>query len=207
MEEIKATPRWTETLTLGEERELVRRCQRGDLTAFDRLIEAFQDTMYGVAYRLMGDYDDANDLAQEVFLACYRKIGQYRGESRLKTWLYRIAANLAKNTWKRQERRGYAVTDSLDDPPPGRDEDDSPREIADEAPGPRQRAAGREAAQALWRNLKRLKPEHREALVLRCMEDLSYEEIAEVTECNLGTVKSRINRARAELRALMQDYL
>ena len=121
MEQTEATPRWTEPLSLSDERKLVQRCQAGDREAFDQLVGAFQDTVYGLAYRLMGNYDDANDLAQEVFVICFRKIGQYRGESRLKTWLYRIVTNLAKNAWKRQERHGGSVTVSLDDPPAAED--------------------------------------------------------------------------------------
>ena len=190
----------------SEERELVRRCQTGDVEAFNRIVRAFQDTVYGLAYRLMGNYDDANDLAQEVFLVCFRKFGQYRGDSRLKTWLYRIVVNLAKNAWQRRERRGYSSTVSLDDPP-GTEDCEPARQIASGAPGPRQTAAARQTHEALWRSLNQLKPEHREALTLRCMEDLSYEEIAQATECSLGTVKSRINRARAELRKLMEDHL
>ncbi len=192
-------------MSAQEEQRWIRLAQSGDRDAFERLVVEYRDCVFGLAFRLMGDYDDANDLAQDVFLACYRKIGAFRGESRLKTWLYRIAVNQAKNTWKKRERRGGSVTSSIDDDP---DEENSlARQLASEAPEPDRQAADREAASALWRCLDRINPERRSALVLRCMEGLSYEEIAEAQECSLGTIKSRINRARAELRELMKDYL
>ena len=186
------------------ERELVRRSQSGDVDAFDRIVGAYQDLVYGLAFRLMGNYDDANDLTQEVFIACFRKIGQFRGDSRLQTWLYRIAVNMAKNAWKRRERRAYSHTVSIDET----NEDDAPiMELASDSPGPRRQVESMEASHALQACLDRLNPEQKEALILRCIEDLSYEEIAEVLQVNLGTVKSRINRGRIELKRMMQEYL
>lgn len=192
-------------LSLQAERELIRRSQSGDLDAFDRIVAAYQGQVYGLAYRLMSNYDDANDLAQEVFIACFRKIGQFRGDSRLQTWLYRIVVNMAKNSWKRRERRGYSKTFSIE--AVNEDADSPAFELPSEDPDPRRQAESVEASRALQACLEKLVPEQREALVLRCMEDLSYEEIADILQCNLGTVKSRINRARTELRKLMQEYL
>ncbi|OPZ09634.1 MAG: ECF RNA polymerase sigma-E factor [candidate division BRC1 bacterium ADurb.BinA364] len=205
MKQTDSTEQAHSSMSAQEEQRWIRLAQSGDRDAFERLVVEYRDCVFGLAFRLMGDYDDANDLAQDVFLACYRKIGAFRGESRLKTWLYRIAVNQAKNTWKKRERRGGSVTSSIDDDP---DEENSlARQLASEAPEPDRQAADREAASALWRCLDRINPERRSALVLRCMEGLSYEEIAEAQECSLGTIKSRINRARAELRELMKDYL
>jgi RNA polymerase sigma-70 factor (ECF subfamily) len=176
--------------------------------AFDTLIQRYQDQVYSVAYRLVGNEDDAADVAQEVFLAFFRYIGSYRGDSKLSTWLYRITVNMAKNLWSRQKRQGYEVTESLDDP---RDDDpDSPAPVemlADPAPNPRHRAAGSEIVGVIERKLQEIEPEFREAIVLRFIEGLSYEEIAEVTKEPLGTVKSRIFRARKALKDRMKDYL
>jgi RNA polymerase sigma-70 factor (ECF subfamily) len=155
----------------------------------------------------MGNYDDANDLAQEVFVLFFRKIDLFRGDCRLKTWLYRIMVNTAKNMWKKRERRGESKTVSLFEPFPGDDGEETVRELPSPFPGPREEAEGRQSADALQEALSQLSPEHREAIVLRCIEDMSYEEIAEATGANLGTVKSRINRARFELRKTMMDWL
>mgnify|MGYP000927953059 CR=1 FL=1 len=187
------------------EQDLIRRSQSGDLEAFDRIVIAYQSQVYGLAYRLMGNYDDANDLAQEVFIACFRKIGQFRGDSRLQTWLYRIVVNMAKNAWKRRERRGYSKTISIDEI--NADDDAPTYELPSDSPDPRRQVEAFEASNALQGCLDKLNTEQREALVLRCVQDLSYEEIADILNCNLGTVKSRINRARSELRKLMKDFL
>jgi RNA polymerase sigma-70 factor (ECF subfamily) len=192
----------------GDEKTVVERAQNGDMGAFDTLIQRYQDQVYSVAYRLVGNEDDAADVAQEVFLAFFRYIGSYRGDSKLSTWLYRITVNMAKNLWSRQKRQGYEVTESLDDP---RDDDpDSPAPVemlADPAPNPRHRAAGSEIVGVIERKLQEIEPEFREAIVLRFIEGLSYEEIAEVTKEPLGTVKSRIFRARKALKDRMKDYL
>ncbi len=204
MKQIEAEDSRSTGLSLQAERELIRRCQAGDLNAFDRIMALYQDMVYGLSYRLMGNYDDANDLAQEVFIACYRKIGQFRGESRLQTWLYRIVMNMAKNAWKHRQRRAYEKTISIDET---NEENERIMELPSTDPDPRQQSEARETTEALHACMAKLNPEQREALVLRCMEDMSYEQIAEILECNLGTVKSRINRARVELKKLMQEYL
>lgn len=207
MSQAEAIGAQDQPMPLAEERDLIRRCQEGDVEAFNVIIGASQDAVFGLAYRLMGDYDAANDLAQETFLAFYRKIGQFRGDSRVKTWLYRIVVNLAKNAWKKRGRRKESAAVSLDDPQSGLEGEGQAFDPPSGAPSPRDRAAAREEAAILQECLERLSPEHREALTLRCMEGLSYEEIAEAAECTLGTVKSRINRARAELRQMMAERM
>jgi RNA polymerase sigma-70 factor (ECF subfamily) len=190
----------------GDDGPLVAAAQAGDLDAFDTLIRRHQDRVYNQAWRLLGDHDEANDLAQEVFVRVFRKIHLYRGEAAFSTWLYRVTHNLAKNRWKQMERRGRSRTISLDQPR-SEDDDDRPLDKPDDSPGPRQQAEGRELLGHLDRELQALGHEHREVLVLRFVENLSYEEIAEVLGANLGTVKSRICRARQELRRRMETYL
>jgi len=192
----------------GDEKTVVERAQNGDMGAFDILIQRYQDQVYSVAYRLVGNEDDAADVAQEVFLAFFRHIQSYRGDSKLSTWLYRITVNMAKNLWSRQKRQGYDVTESLDEPQD--DDPDSPAPVemlADPAPNPRHRAAGTEIVEVIERKLQEIEPEFREVIVLRFIEGLSYEEIAEVTKEPLGTVKSRIFRARKALKDRMKDCL
>ncbi|MBN1901238.1 sigma-70 family RNA polymerase sigma factor [Candidatus Sumerlaeota bacterium] len=177
------------------------------MDAFNRLIGIHQDRVYNVALRLMNDPEDALDISQEALCALFRKIQSFRGDASLSTWLYRITVNTAKNFWKMRERRGYYKTVSLDHPVNPHEEKSSPMEIADSNPGPVQKTAGREMVSILEEKLGELSLEHREILVLRYTEGLSYEEIAEILGDNLGTIKSRLNRARAELKDLMEPYM
>ncbi len=190
------------------EAALIERCQAGSLEAFDRLIALHENTVYRTALRLLGDAEDAADLAQEVWLTVFRKIGQFRADSRFSTWLYQITVNQARNRWRAEARRPREV--SMDAPLPG-EEDSSEANRRDPppdpAPSPRERAAGREALAALQRELARLPESFREILILRHVENLSYEEIAEVLDAELGTVKSRLARARDLLRERLGPVL
>ncbi|MFH0794834.1 MAG: sigma-70 family RNA polymerase sigma factor [bacterium] len=188
-----------------EEKRLIARAQEGDRDAMNDLILHYQDRVYNLAYRLVGDHDEASDLSQEVFLTLFRKLKSFRKESRLGTWLYRIVVNHAKNRWKFLERRGRSRTESLE--ASVEDCDHRAIEVPDRAPDPRQQAAGREEMKLLGEHLGALQPEFREVLVLRFVENLSYEEIADVLETKIGTVKSRINRGRELLRERMRDVL
>jgi RNA polymerase sigma-70 factor (ECF subfamily) len=185
---------------------LVQRCKAGDKLAFDQLISAHQDRVLNTAFRLMGNYDEALDLTQEVFLNCFRKIGNFKGDSALSTWLYRITVNTAKNRWKYQQSRGMNKTHSLD-APMAPDDEERIKQFPDSQPTPRKIASDRETFEYLEEQLALLNEEHREVLVLRYMEELSYEEIADILRLSLGTVKSRIHRARNELKDLMDAFL
>lgn len=179
----------------------------GDREAFDRLILHYQDRVWRRALYRLGDHEEAYDLAQEVFLTCFRKLHQFRGDSKFWTWLGRITDNHVKNRYAWLKRRGKDRTFSLDAPlaegedaPPGWDPPDP-------GAGPRKTAEDREGMETLNRGLARLSPDHREVLLLRFADGLAYEEIAEGLGISLGTVKSRINRARADLRENMRDFL
>ncbi len=191
---------------LSNEAALVERCKAGDSVAFDELISGHQDRVFNTAFRLMGNYDEALDLTQEVFLNCFRKIANFKGDSALSTWLYRITVNTAKNRWKYQQSRGMNRTTSLDAPMEA-DDEERVKQFPDSQPTPRKVATDREAMGFLEEHLLTLNEEHREVLVLRYVDELSYEEIAEMLSLSLGTVKSRIHRARNELRDGMQEYL
>jgi RNA polymerase sigma-70 factor (ECF subfamily) len=155
----------------------------------------------------LGDHDEAYDVAQEVFLTCFRKIHQFRGEARFWSWLCRIVDNHVINHRGWQERRGRSKTFSLDQPPSADPDAVRGWDPPDPSADPRREAQDHEAMAALDRNLGELGADHREILLLRFADGLSYEEIAEHLQISLGTVKSRINRARAELRARMKDHL
>jgi RNA polymerase sigma-70 factor (ECF subfamily) len=180
----------------SEEDELVEGLRTGREQAYEALISQYQQPVYNLVYRLLNDPSDANDVVQEVFLKVFRNIGAFRAQSSLKTWVYRIAVNEAHNhrRWfcrhrkqeigleRDEEERSYQET--LSDP--GR----SPFEIT----------ADQEALNILESAMQELNPTFRAAVVLRDIEDLTYEEIAEVLQINLGTVKSRIMRGREALR-------
>lgn len=188
------------------EKELIRRCKKGELRAFDELIRLHQDRVYNLALRLLGNNEDALDLAQEVFLTCFRKIRSFRGDAALSTWLYRVTVNRARNFWKRSRRRGDQQKISIDEPLTFQDHDQVPFQLADSNPGPRKLAEGKERLYILQQKMDLLSFEQRQVLILRFSQHLSYEEIARILNCSLGTVKSRLNRARAELRKLMEPF-
>lgn len=185
----------------------VERAKAQDHEAFENLVSHFQDKVWRRAMYRLRDHDEAYDLTQEVFLVCYRKIHQFRGESKFWTWLGRIIDNLAINRGSWLRRRGKGRTYSLDAGPST--DPDGPKGWDPPDPGadPRRRAEASQAVEHLNENLEALSPEHREILLLRFAEDLSYEEIADSLRISAGTVKSRISRARAELRSLMAEFL
>jgi RNA polymerase sigma-70 factor (ECF subfamily) len=186
---------------------LVRDAQKGDRQSMERLLETFQDRVWRRALYRLGDHDEAWDVTQDVFLICFRKIRQFRGDAQFWTWLARIVDNQVKNRHAWWRRRGKGITFSLQDLGPGDAEDEKAWDPPAEQPSPRRQAAAREEMGRLDEAMGQLSEEHREILLLRFADDLSYEEIADALELSLGTVKSRINRARADLRRLMKDKL
>jgi RNA polymerase sigma-70 factor, ECF subfamily len=195
---------------LPVEREVeawVREAQSGDRQAMERLLESYQDRVWRRALYRLGDRDEAWEVAQDVFVICFRKIGQFRGESQFWTWLSRIVDNQVKNRLAWWRRRGRSVTFSIEQMGPGDPDEERSWDPPDPGASPRRQAAAREEMGALEAKMAELSDEHREILLLRFADDLSYEEIAATLEISLGTVKSRINRARAELRDRMKDHL
>ncbi len=193
-------------LTREEERELVRRAQDGDEQALECLLEAHQDMVFRTALRyLSGREEAACELAQEVLISAFRHIKKFRAESRFSTWLYRITANLAKNRFvvENRERARFTSMDST----ASDDDNRRPRDWAGSDPDPRALAEGREGIEILHERLEQLEPEWREVVVLRFFENMSYDEISNVLDIPIGTVKSRINRARRALRELLGDLM
>lgn len=202
-----ATPPAGERLAEPEEKELVARCIVGDEAAFTEVVERYRDYVYNFSVKLMRDPDDAEDLAQDVFLTCFRHFSKFRGDCRLSTWLYTITHNLAKNKWQKDKTHKRAMHVSLDEPVI----DSSSREVAwelpDPAPDPARAAAAREEVGLLEQCIERLSPDQKELIVLRFQEHLSYEEVAAVLGCSVGTVKSRLHRVRKELKILMNELV
>ena len=175
------------------EKELVRAAQRGDDSAFEELVRTYEKRVYHLALRMCGNVDDAYEVAQEAFLSAWKGMRFFRGDSSFSTWLYRLTSNAAIDFLRRQRRQGGSDGVSLDD-------EDTFLEVADPAPSPHQQAERLELRDALARGLSALSPEHRQVLLLRELQGLTYEEIAAALELDLGTVKSRIARAREKLR-------
>lgn len=186
--------------------ELVRRAGSGDTVAFEQLVVNHQRRTFNVAYRILGDYDEALDLTQEVFIQAHRALGQFRGEARFGSWLLAIAVNQCRNRLKRWKRRARSRHLSLD-APVGEAGPDLHCELPDPAASAVETLEGRQLEEIVREELQHLDEEYRTVLVLRELQDIDYEEIARVLEVPIGTVKSRLHRGRAELRELVRRRL
>lgn len=178
-----------------EDDELVRRLRAGEEAAYEALLARFQQPVYNLAFRLASNPGDASDVVQEVFLKVFRNVGHFRRQSSLKTWIYRITVNEAHNQRRwffRHRSREVGLDDETDE--------GCSRTVADTGRSPFDCAFDREKQVLIENALGRINPLFREVVVLREIEDLSYEEIAEVLQISLGTVKSRIMRGREALR-------
>ena len=177
-----------------EEKDLIARCRRGDEAAFEALIRAHEKKVYTLCRRMCRNEDDALEAAQDTFLAVWRGVGDFRADAAFSTWLYRLATNACLDLLRREKKRGGDV--SLDGA-------DAPRDLADGAPPPEEAVLRADTRRMVREALYALPDDHRQILLLRETEQLSYQEIAEVTGLELGTVKSRISRARQALRNIL----
>jgi len=178
------------------DKELADACRRGDQGAFDTLVRRYKDRLYNLAYRCLGDHEEALDVCQEVFIRAYRGLDGFQGTSQLYTWLHAIAVNLARNRLRDQTRKGRNQGVSLDGLTAAGGEGTLPAA----GPGPRSEAQSHELEEILQQCLGELPEACRLVFVLRTVEGLSYDEIAKTLECPKGTVKSRLNQARTMLR-------
>ena len=185
---------------------LIARLRAADLRAFEELVSHFERPVYSLCFRLLGDAEEARDAAQETFLKVYKGLAKFRAESGLKTWIYRIAVNQAMNQQRWWRRRHRDETVSLD-LSRGESETTVGSGLASRTASPEQEAIRSEREQSLMRALGQIKQEYRVALVLREIEELTYEEIAETLAISIGTVKSRIARGREELRRRVRDLI
>lgn len=182
------------------ESAFLERLRARDMAAFDLFVNERSAEVYSLLYRLTEDAEEARDLTQETFLRAFRHIDSFRGDADLRTWLYRIAVNQARNRWRWWKRRKKDSIISLDFSDRDDDEPLSARVSSNTERDPEQNLLARERETALMKALRTLKQDFREAVILRDIEGLSYEEIADTLEISVGTVKSRIARGRLELR-------
>ena len=182
------------------EAALVSRCLAGDERACTELVESHQRMVYQLAFHLLGDKEEALDLSQDVFLTIFRMLDRFRGQSALRTWIYRIVVNQARNRQRWWRRRFYSAQVPLDVHVSEHGELPSPRDDC----GPERLLRQKEQADRVWQALRDLPFDQRTALVLREIDGLSYEEIGYSLNVAVGTVKSRLARARQLLRAELQ---
>lgn len=189
-------------LSQQEIARLVAAAKGGDKEAFGRLVEAYQDRIYGYLARMLADPEEAEDVAQEVFLRAYRSLGRFRGASSFHTWLYRIASNLAIDVARRRKRQDN-TTYSLDAPLDA-GEDEYEREMPDDSRAPDQISEQAELQRAVRQAVMELPEKLRDVVVLYELQGESYEDIAAILGVPLGTVKSRLFNARGQLKKRLQ---
>jgi RNA polymerase sigma-70 factor (ECF subfamily) len=184
----------------------IEKLKRGDAAAFEQLVADRSGEIYGLLFRLTESAEEARDLTQETFLRAFQSIGRFRGEADLRTWIYRIAINQARNRWRWWRRRRRDVTVSLDE-----SNGDANHTLLDclveRGTDPEQQTLAHEREIVLRAALKKVGRVYREAIILRDIEGFSYEEIAITLDVNVGTVKSRIARGRQELRERLEGSL
>jgi RNA polymerase sigma-70 factor (ECF subfamily) len=196
-----------EALVNPDERELARRAADGDSAAFEALVRNHQKRVFNLCFRMLGNRAVAEEIAQEAFVAAYRNLSNFRGDARFGTWLYRIAINRCKNRLAFQNRRHQDGHQSMDEQVRG-DEGSFRRQYADpDAENAQAVLEGQERQALVRRAVDRLAADHREILVLRDLEDLSYDEIASMLKLSPGTVKSRLHRARHALKELLRPMM
>ena len=189
------------------EAQFVERLKHGDGAAFETLVNERSGEIYGLLYRLTESSEEARDLTQETFLRAFQSIGHFRGESDLRTWIYRIAINQARNRWRWWRRRRRDVTVSIDAPQPNGTASLVATLKSENGRNPETDALAHERERALRKALGSLKRVYREAVVLRDIEGFAYEEIAVALDISVGTVKSRLARGRQELRRKLEGSL
>jgi RNA polymerase sigma-70 factor, ECF subfamily len=194
-------------LTRDDDEELIVRSQRGDVDAFNQLVLRYQQTMFGVIYRTLGDYDAAADVTQDAFISAFRGIQSYRGGSSFRAWLLRIGSNAACDHWRRVQRRPAESLEALT-------EDEEAQSVSALAAlategvegNPEEHVLTQELQELIQQGIQQLTLDQRVAMVLCDIEGLSYEEIAAATQATMGTVRSRISRARAKLRGYLYQH-
>ena len=181
------------------EKNLIKRCKNGDRDAFNELFGMYESKVINIAYGMLSDRDDAYDAAQEVFIKVYKNIASFKENSSLSTWIYRITANTCNDFLRKRQKQSASVSISIVS------DEEHDMDIPDTAPMPDEYAELNEAQKALREAISQLNDEYREIITLYDVEDLSYERIAAILSCPVGTVKSRLNRARKNLKKILSE--
>jgi RNA polymerase sigma-70 factor (ECF subfamily) len=185
------------------EKEVIENCKAGDERAFGEIVFHCQKKVFNIAYRMLGNLEEAKDLAQEVFISVFESIKDLKENIKFDAWLTQITLNHCRNRWKYLKRRQYFSSDSLDDPI--ETEDGSvPRAIYDPSDNPETLYEKKMFQQFIQRGLQKLKEDQRELLVLRDLQGFSYEEMGELLGLPEGTIKSKLHRARMDLKQVLE---
>lgn len=185
-------------MTREQEATIIKQVLEGDVNAFEGLVKEYEKNVYNLALRMTGDPEDAADMAQDAFIKAYSSLSSFRGDSKFSVWLFRIVSNLCLDFLRSRKRRPTVSLSVEND-----EGEDMEFEIADESQSPETLLEQKLTREAVRRGLDSLPPEQRQILLLREIQGLSYEEIAQVLELESGTVKSRIFRARKRLSAFL----
>jgi RNA polymerase sigma-70 factor (ECF subfamily) len=183
---------------------LVNAFLTGESRSFDVLVERYQARLLNFVYRIVGDRERAEDLVQEVFIRVHRHLGRFDRSKKFSTWIYTIASNLGKNELRNRARNPLVLFTSITQ---GWDDEERPLEFEDPSARPDDQFRKKHVKELVEQSVAKLPKHHREVFVLREIEGRSYEEIAEITHCNLGTVKSRLNRARNSFAEIIEPGL
>ena len=188
-------------MTREQEAMIVRKVLQGDVNAFEKLVTEYEKAVYAIAQRMTGNPEDAADMTQETFIKAYNSLSSFRGDSKFSVWLYRIANNVCLDFLRSKSRRPTVSLSAEDD-----DGEETQLDIADESQSPELLLESSLTRDAVRRGLDSLPPDYKQILLLREIQGLSYEEIADTLSIEVGTVKSRIFRARKRLCSfLIQD--
>lgn len=186
---------------MTDENKLIKKAQKGDADAFEKIISEYQNVVYSVAYRYADNAEDAADMSQEIFLKMFRNINTFQFKSKLSTWIYRVATNTCIDLVKKTKngRNTYSIDDGYENS----DGETKFNEIADDSSQPDIAVENGEIRDVINMAISRLSDDYRLVIILRDIQGLSYDEISEIVGCSVGTVKSRISRGRKNLREIL----
>lgn len=183
------------------EKILIRKAKQGNMTAFEKLILQHEKTVYNIAYRMFHNEEDAKDMSQEVFIKVFRWIEKFDENAAFSTWLYRIAVNTCiDEIRKRKGKETYSMEENYET-----DDGEMKKQYVYDGPTPEESYLQKEMAEDVQGAINQLSPDHKTLVILRDVQGFSYAEIAEIVDCSLGTVKSRISRARLQLKNIMMQ--
>jgi len=184
-------------------KEVIEGCKSGDQNAFEKIVLAYQKKVFNIAFRMIGNREEAKELSQEVFLSVFESISGLREAAKFESWLTQMTLNRCRNRWKFLKRRHYFKTDSLNDPIATED-GEMERRIYDSSGNPETLLEKKMIRELIQRGLLQLKEDHRELIVLRDLQGFSYEEIGRLVSLPEGTIKSRLHRARMDLKEILE---
>ena len=184
-----------------DEAELIKKIKNGSTDAFSQLVKIYEKKAFNFAYRMLSDREEAEDATQEAFLRAYNKIDTFCGNSSFSTWFYTILNNVCLDVLRKRSRsiNAISINQSTDD------EDEFELQLEDNSPGPYEQLQKKTAAEVLEKGISLLSDEHRAVIIMRDINGLEYEDIAKISGISLGTVKSRLSRARLSLRKILED--